>query len=324
MTEKLLLTGATGFIGSELVKKLTDYEVTCLIPSAEVGQKQFPENVAIEFADLTNLHSVKEIISRIKPNIVVHLAAATPVRFSYEYPEIYQDLDYLATINLAIASSKLTDFKKFVFASTMETYGWQVTHTPFIESTPLNPASPYAVAKVAADNYIRMMGLSLNFPHVVMRCCNTFGRKNEKDYFMEHVITSYLSNKVPQVGEPDSIRDYMYVDDHMNAYVKAIEYDINVSEIRENLEADINYYSFNFGNSFEFTNGEHVQKIAKILSCEPKFEKAYPKNYPYRPINEPYLVLNASKAKGKLGWKPQVTLEEGYKKTIAYWKEKLV
>lgn len=323
MTEKLLLTGSTGFIGSELVKKLEKYEVTCLIPSSEIGQKQFPSNAKIEFVDLTNKQAVKEVVSRIKPNIIVHLAAATPVRFSYEYPEIYQDLDYLATINLAISASGLPDFNKFVFASTMETYGWQPKKALFVENTPLNPASPYAVAKVAADKYLRMMGLSLNFPHVVLRCCNTFGRRTEKDYFMEHVITSYLSKKLPQVGEPESIRDYMYLDDHVNAYVKSIEYKINTKEIKENLESDMNYYSFNFGNGLELTNAQHVEKIAKIMGVEPKFEKTYPKNYPYRPINEPYLSLNATKAKEKLGWKPQVKLEDAYKKTITYWKEKL-
>ncbi len=323
MSKKLLLTGVTGFIGSELVKKLGNYEVTCIIPSSEIGQKVFPSDVSIEFVDLTNNYAVQEVVSRVNPNVVVHLAAATPVRFSYEYPEVYQNLDYMATLNLAISASKLKDFEKFVFASTMETYGWQSNQTPFIENTPLNPASPYAVAKTAADKYLRMMGLSLNFPHVVVRCCNTFGRKNEKDYFMEHVITSMLSKKLPQVGEPNSIRDYMYVDDHVNAYLKALEYKINVEEVAENVKSDINYYSFNFGNGCTMTNVQHLEQIAKIIGCEPKFEATYPKTYPYRPINEPFLSLNASKSKKVLNWSPAVSLQDGYKQTIDYWKAKL-
>jgi dTDP-glucose 4,6-dehydratase len=323
MTKKLLLTGATGFIGSHLAAKLSNYDVTCAIPSSDIGQKNLPTDVEVAFCDITDGAAVKSLIAKMKPEIIVHLAAVSPVRYSFEQPEIYQEVNYLSTINMALAASKVPGFEKFVFASTMESYGWQTVHKPFNENTPQNPASPYSVAKVAAEKYIRMMGLYMGFPHVIMRCCNTFGRKTEKNYFMEHVITSYLAGRLPRIGEPDSIRDYMYVDDHVNAYLKVIEYKMPQSDVSGNMKKDMNYYSFNFGNGLALTNAEHASKIANLMRLALKYEAGYPKDYPYRPVNEPYLSLDAAKAKKVLGWKPTVPIEEGYRKTINYWKKAL-
>jgi nucleoside-diphosphate-sugar epimerase len=119
------------------------------------------------------------------------------------------------------------------------------------------------------------------------------------------------------------VRDYMYVDDHVNAYLKAIEYKMPQGDVRGNMKKDMNYYSFNFGNGLVLTNAEHARKIANLMGLAPKFEAGYPKDYPYRPVNEPYMSLDASKAKKVLGWKMQVPIEEAYRKTIDYWKKNL-
>jgi dTDP-glucose 4,6-dehydratase len=308
--KKIFITGATGFIGSHLVEKLKDYDITCLVPSSEIGFQKIHKNIQAKFCDLTNYSEVQKIISDVSPNIIVHLGAVTPVRFSFQYPEIYQYVNYLATVNLVHSVLKLNSFDKFIFASTMEVYGWQKIKKPFTEETPLNPASPYAVSKVAAETYVRMAGKAFNLPFIVLRSCNTYGRKNSTDFIVEYIITRMLNNETVYIGTPNSIRDLMYVDDHVNAYVKCIQSDIT-SEV------------INFGLGSETTMGELGSIIKDMINFNGKIIHNFPPDYPFRPVVEPYLSLDASKAKKILGWEPKYTLKAGLKKTIEFWEKKL-
>lgn len=192
----------------------------------------------------------------------------------------------------------------------MEVYGWQKTKKPFIEETPLNPASPYAVSKVAAENYVRMAGKAFNLPFVVLRSCNTYGRKNNTDFIVEYIITRMLKNKTVFIGTPNAVRDLMFVDDHVNAYIKCIESNVT-SEV------------FNFGLGSETTMGELGLMIKNMINFDGKIIHNFPPDYPFRPIVEPYLSLDSSKARKILGWKPKFTLNEGLKTTIEFWKNKL-
>jgi len=181
----LLITGATGFIGSHLTPELVErYQVVAIAPPSDIGMRPFPKNVSVEYADLDNFERIKEILLKIEPQIIVHLAAVTPVRHSFENPYIYQKINYLATINLVELATKIKNLEKFIFASTMETYGWQPVRKPFTENLPLHPDSPYAVSKVAAEKYIQMVTRAFGFPAIILKPCNTFGRKNEKGYIM--------------------------------------------------------------------------------------------------------------------------------------------
>jgi UDP-glucose 4-epimerase len=321
---KIFLTGVTGFIGSHLIKKLENYDVTCLVPSSDLGMQKIPGNVEIKFGDLTNFTKIQNIVEETSPNIIVHLAAVTPVRYSFEQPEIYQYVNYLGTINLVHAALKLPSFEKFIFASTMETYGWQRQRKPFTEDLPLNPASPYAVSKVAAEKYIKMAGKAFNLPYIIMKPCNTYGRKNTTGYIVEYLITKMLKNETPHIGTPEAVRDLMYVDDHTNAYIKAIEYDLGHDKERlENLDSDPNYYIFNFGCGLELTIGQVAEKIKNMIGYEGEIAHGFPLDYPKRPVVEPYLSLNSTKAKKIFDWEPKVTLEKGLKLTIDWWKEQL-
>ena len=321
----LLITGATGFIGSHLTPELVEkYQVAAIAPPSDIGMRPLPKNVSVEYADLDNFERIKEILLKIEPQIIVHLAAVTPVRHSFENPYIYQKINYLATINLVELATKIKNLEKFIFASTMETYGWQPVRKPFTENLPLHPDSPYAVSKVAAEKYIQMVTRAFGFPAIILKPCNTFGRKNEKGYIMEYIITEMLKGKSPQIGTPEAVRDLMYVDDHINAYIKALEFVLpEPKEIKQVLEKNPIAFTFNIGNGYEFTMRKVAQKIGRMIGFKGGIETGFPKDYPWRPSVTPYLSLNANYAHTLLKWKPEVSLEAGIQKTIEYWKENL-
>jgi nucleoside-diphosphate-sugar epimerase len=321
----LLITGSTGFIGSHLTPELVEkYQVVSILPSSDIGMRPLPKNVFIEHADLENFERIKEILLKVEPQIIIHLAAITPVRYSFGSPDIYQKINYLATINLVETATKIKNFEKFIFASTMETYGWQPVRKPFTENLSLHPDSPYAVSKVAAEKYIQMMTRAFGFPAIILKPCNTFGRKNETGYIVEYLIGEMLKGKSPQLGTPEAVRDLMYVNDHVNAYLKALQFLLPESkEIKEVSEKNPVAFTFNIGNGYEFTMREIAQKIGEMIGFKGEIKIGFPKDYPWRPSVAPYLSLDASRAREVLKWRPEVSLEEGLKKTIEFWKENL-
>lgn len=321
----IFISGATGFIGSHLVEKLVDqFDVVALIPSSDIGIRKLPKGVWVEYGDLEDFIKIKEILAKVEPTIIIHLAAITPVRFSFENPEIYQKVNYLATVNLVNEAVKIPNLEKFIFASTMEIYGWQTVRKPFKENLTPYPDSPYAVSKLAAERYIQMVSCALGFPAIILRPCNTFGRKNERGYLVEYLITEMLKGKSPYLGSPEAVRDLMYVTDHINGYLCALNFTLpQREEIKKIVREEPTAFTFNIGNGYEFTVKEIALKIKKLIGFGGEIKEGFPKDYPLRPAVAPYLSLDASKAKNLLGWQPKVSLEEGLKMTIEYWKENL-
>ncbi|MEK6952891.1 MAG: NAD-dependent epimerase/dehydratase family protein, partial [Nanoarchaeota archaeon] len=216
--ERVLITGVTGFIGNEVARKICDeYEVYGLVRTTSNKNalnpiKDILGKIEIRYGNLTDFSAIRKIVKDISPHYIIHLGAATAVRHSFENPLEFQETTHLATVNLVHAALDLAEFKKFIFASTMETYGDQDQKTPFKEDLKLNPLSPYAVAKVASDYYIRMAGKAFDLPYFILRCCNTYGRKDNAGFVVEYMITQMLKNEPVYIGSPDAVRDLMFVD----------------------------------------------------------------------------------------------------------------
>ncbi len=314
--ERVLLTGATGFIGNELARKLcNEYEVYCLVrtssnKSALDPIKDILTKVEIRYGNLTDYATIKKIIKDISPHYIIHTGAATAVRHSFENPIEFQETNHTATVNLVHSALELPEFRKFIFASTMETYGDQEQRVPFKEDLTQKPLSPYAVAKVASDLYIRMAGKAFGLPYIIMRCCNTFGRKDNAGFIVEYLITQMLKNEQVYVGSPNAVRDLMYVADHVDAYFTA-------------LKSDIKNDVFNFSSNKKMTMKELAETIKQLTGYKKEIIYSFPPDYPSRPIVDPYLSLDPSKAKEILGWEAKISIEDGLDKTILYWKNKL-
>lgn len=322
MAKRILVTGVTGFIGSHLVKELVKrkYDVHGIVKPATnrnpVLINDFLEGAKLMSCDITDYYAVRNTLRKADPEVVVHLAALSPVRESFEKPFSFVNTNIIGTFNMAYALMELKDFKRrrLIYASTAEVYGIQ-NKPPVKEDAALNPSSPYANTKVVTDMQIRMMSYVYGLDATVMRCTNSYGRKIDTGFFVEYVITAMLKGEKVYIGAPDSLRDYMYISDHVNAYIKAIESKKAKGE------------AFNIATGYTISNKEAAYKIADMLGYDKKkiVLGRYPPDYPLRPLesDQPFIDLDSSKARKILGWKPEVSLDVGLKMTIDFWKRKI-
>jgi nucleoside-diphosphate-sugar epimerase len=244
------------------------------------------------------------------PDFVIHLGALTPVRLSYENPFPFLRVNFQGTCNIVHAIVEAAPRARLIYASTAEVYGWQ-GNNPIQETAMLRPASPYGVSKSAADEYVQMAGKVFALKYTILRCNNTYGRKGERGFLVEYVIASILKGGPVYIGAPNHVRDYMFVDDHVAAYLLCLE---------DEAEGEV----FNVSPGNPTTNLELAKEIAHCLSYSGQIiEGSYPPGYPYRPArwDTQYIVLDSSRIRNKLGWTPSVTLREGLKITIDAWLE---
>jgi len=319
---KILITGITGFIGGELAHRLVEqghevYGIVQHVISRDFSSIQdILDKIDLITCDIREYHAMRNAIKKVEPDVIFHLAALSPVRLSFENPFSFQDVNYIGTVNIAESLLDLYGPEKvrLIVASTAEVYGIQENERPFTEDLILEPSSPYAVSKAALDMYMRMLFRVHDFNGVISRSSNTFGRKYDNSFFTEYIITEMLAGKEIYIGAPDSVRDYMYVDDHVNAYLLAMQTPGAKGE------------AFNFAGGKGYTNKEWVLKIAELFNypSEKIHFGQYPPGYPYRPISsdQPYLVLDPSKSQRMLGWQQTVSVEEGLRRTIEHWKDK--
>jgi len=315
---RVLITGVTGFVGSHLAEKLISegYEVHGLVRRVANRDlqpiKKIVKDIVLLSGDITNYVSIRSALKAAKPDFVTHLAALTPVRDSFERPYEYEEVNYLGTMNVAHAMLELPDpqTRRLIAASTAEVYGLQETK-PLTEELVLKPTSPYAVSKAAADLYLQMMFQTYGLNVVTLRPTNTYGRKFDKSFMVEYLVTQMLKKEKVYVGAPDSVRDYMYIEDHINAYLMAME--------KEEAKGQV----FNVGTGVGTSNKELSEKVAEKIGYKKSkiVFGSYPPGYPYRPLisDQPYIVLDATKIKTKLGWKPTVSLNEGLGRVISYF-----
>jgi nucleoside-diphosphate-sugar epimerase len=300
---KILITGHSGFIGSHLVSRLTPKnEIYCLK------------------SNLMNFNEVTNEVIGFNPDIIIHLAARTEVEKSFYEQITFSQINYVGSVNLIEAAQKATNLKNFLFASTMEVYGWQPisdevknfgspkTYVAFDENTKPNPNAPYAVAKYGCEKYLEYMNRSFGFPFTVIRQTNTYGRKDNDFFVTEQIITQMLKNPNEiNLGYAEPYRNFLYIEDLLEVWESLIEnYDL-VSE----------GCIFTVGPDNPIKIKELAQLIASKLNWTGKINWD---TKPYRPGEIFWLNSNNKLITEKIGWKPKTMLDEGLDKTIKIWK----
>jgi GDP-4-dehydro-6-deoxy-D-mannose reductase len=317
---KILITGIMGFIGSHIAETMVEdgdevYGVVRRVASRKMDAvAKVLKDIVLISGDVTDYVSIRNALRTAMPDVVVHLAALSPVRESFERPFEYQQANFLGTMNVAHALLELPDHqnRKIIAASTAEVYGLQ-NKEPLTENLPLKPSSPYAVTKAAGDMYLQMMFQTYDLHGSIMRPTNSYGRKIDTSFLVEYLVNQMLTDKEVYIGSPESVRDYMYVDDHVNAYKLVIKADKADGQV------------FNAGTGIGITNKELAVLIAKKIGYNLEKIKfgSYPPGYPFRPAisDQPSIILDATKIRKMIGWNPKVSLNDGLDKTIEYFRK---
>jgi nucleoside-diphosphate-sugar epimerase len=216
----------------------------------------------------------------------------------------------MGTANLAEAARiSIPNLKKFIFASSVEVYGNQKKY-PVNEDTPTAAASPYGVAKIAAEQYLLFLHRAYGFPCIIFRNTNSYGRTHDDYFVIEHTIVQMLEdrNKI-KMGDPKPVRDFIYIEDEISAYLAAIE-----------TSKDIIGEIFIPGTGKVISIGDLVELIHKMIGYKGEVEW---NTISYRPCEIWRIEVDPSKIKHVLGWKAKYSLEEGLEKTIGIWKNKI-
>jgi GDP-mannose 4,6-dehydratase len=307
---KVLITGVSGFIAGQLAPRVAEkgFEVYGLeryvTNRYSLGDRR---NIKTVFGDLRDHFALKNIIHDVQPDVVVHLAAISPVSYSYDHPNEVIETNFTGTVNLAeLCLREVPHFKQFLYASSSETYG--NGPSPKTEESPLNPNSPYAVSKAAAEKYLLYMRDAYGFPVTIMKPFNTYGRRDDTHFVIEKAIVQMLKGKEVRLGDPDPIRDFMYVEDHLSAYLTCLDEERAIGQV------------FNFCTGRETTILHLAETIGRLTKY--KGEVAWD-TIPKRPLDISVLVGDYSKAKRLLGWEPKHSLEGGLARCVDYWRDKI-
>lgn len=300
---RIFMTGWQGFIGSHLRETLKQHDITLL------------QN------DLRDHKAVQHELLDADPEVIVHLAARTEVEQSFYEQITFSEVNYVGTVNLIEGSRRLKNLKNFVFASTMEVYGWQPISDlikegkekniiAFNEQTPPNPNAPYAVAKYACEKYLEYAYRSYGIPFTAIRQTNAYGRKDNDFFVTEQIITQMIKNPDEiNLGYGEPYRNFIFIDDLLDAWVEVIN---NPDKVAGEILC--------LGPDNALKIKDYVGIIADKLNWTGKVNW---NTKPERP-GEIYLLNSTNhKITSKLGWSPKVSIDEGLDRTIAIWKEKL-
>lgn len=308
---KILVTGGAGYIGSHFVKLLVEKGLdTIVVDNLSRGHiESVHPDAKFENADLLEPRALSQVLSKYKPDAVVHFAALAYVGESVENPLLYYENNVIGSFNLIKACVEY-NVKKFVFSSTCSIYGNPET-LPIDESQKSNPINPYANTKLTVEKILGDFDIAYGLKYVALRYFNAAGADpdaliGESHYPETHLIPLVLSAAMGQRAEVDvygndydtpdgtCIRDYIHVNDLADAHLKAIEYlnNENKSEI------------INLGTG----KGNSVMEI--INSCESVTGKKI--NYQItgrRPGDPAVLVADNRKARKLLGWETGFNLD---------------
>ena len=310
MAKKILITGADGFIGSHLTEALVraGYDVKAFVLYNSFNSwgwlDQCKRDVKGKFevfaGDVRDPHGMRAAM--IGCDVVFHLAALIAIPYSYHSPDTYIDTNIKGTLNVLQAAREL-DVSKVVHTSTSEVYG-TARFVPITEEHPLQGQSPYSASKIGADQIAQSFYLSFGTPVVTLRPFNTYGPRQSARAVIPTIITQ-IANDQRQIklGAVHPTRDFNYVADTVNGYMKALETDAGVGQV------------INLGSNFEISIGDTARAISDVMEAEIEI---ITENERLRPDKSEVerLWADNNKAKKLLGWKPMYGGLEGLKRGL--------
>lgn len=324
---KIIITGGSGFIGSNLVRLaiveghqvLNIDKLTYAGNPGSLADLESHPNYRFLRADICDPAAMSAAFDDFRPDAVMHLAAESHVDRSIDGPGAFIQTNILGTYTLLQAARDyistfnfpLSDFR-FLHVSTDEVFGSLGATGQFTETTAYDPHSPYSASKASSDHLVRAWGDTYGLPVVVTNCSNNYGPYQFPEKLIPVVILKALrSEPIPVYGKGENIRDWLYVEDHASALLRAVE-------------SGIPGETYNIGGNNELRNIDLVRLLCSILDeLRPRPDgKPYAEQITFvtdRPGHDLRYAIDASKIHRELGWQPTQDHRSGFRKTVQWY-----
>ena len=303
----ILVTGGAGFIGSQVVDRyIAEGHNVVIVDDLSTGfAKNVHPKAAFHKLDIRSKEAA-QLVQKIKPSVINHLAAQIDVRRSVADPLYDAGINILGLLNIMEAAVRAKSVKKVIFSSTGGAIYGDAEIIPTPEEFPARPVSPYGVAKLTSEHYLHYYATTYGIPSICLRYANVYGPRQNPDG--EAGVVAIFAKKMIRGqriiinGDGKQTRDYVFVADVVEANILALEKEISGI--------------FNIGTGKE----TDVNRIYSILAQRLKIQ-AKEKHGPQRKGEQLRSALNTQKAIEELGWQANVQLETGIGKTVEYFQD---
>jgi dTDP-glucose 4,6-dehydratase len=329
MSKRFIVTGGAGFIGSALVRHLvantrhTVLVIDKLTYAANLDSLAAVSNsprYQFEQVDICDADAIERAVRSFKPDVIMHLAAESHVDRSIDGPAEFIETNVCGTFALldvalryyrSLAPAGRENFR-FHHISTDEVFGSLGKEGYFHEDSPYQPNSPYSASKAASDHLVRAWHHTFGLPVVMSNCSNNYGPHQFPEKLIPLTILNCLEGKpLPVYGTGENVRDWLYVDDHVDALMLVAE-------------RGVPGRSYNVGGNNEWTNIAVVKAICALmdeLAPDPRIGKrdSLISFVTDRPGHDMRYAIDAGRISKELGWTPRETMETGLRKTVQWY-----
>jgi UDP-glucose 4-epimerase len=308
---RVLVTGATGFIGSHLSRRLVNggaqvHALTSTVSSVyPVRLVDIRDRIRLHGGNLNDFGAMASVVEQVDPQIVFHLGAYTHVGKSWERVDECIQTNIHGTVNLLQALAR-TEYNRFIYTSTSEVYG--DIEVPFSEDASVRPLSPYSVSKYAGERFCRMLERGRSWPIVVVRPFNAYGPAQSPDRIIPEIIVKGLRGERLAMTDGLQTREFNYVEDLVDGFLLAATV--------EGVEGEV----FNIGGGEEVSMRRIAETVLGLMGNPiiPEFGAL-----PDRPTEIWSMRSDVSKARSRLGLGPARSLKDGLEETIAWYTREL-
>lgn len=307
-TKTALITGAAGFIGSHLVDRLveTGYRVVGIDDLSSGTKDNLPKNFDLRELDIRD-PAVQLVVEETQPDVVFHLAAQISVLVSTREPGFDAEVNIGGALNLLEGLRLVkSDNVRLIYVTSGGTAYGEPEIIPADENTPVRPLSPYGASKLAVETYLPVYERAIGMSYSIIRLANIYGPR--QDPHGEAGVVAIFSKamlagrSLVVFGDGNDERDYVYVGDVVEAIVRAAD--------------STRPGPFNVGTGI----GTSTNRIFEIIAENCEHDEPAVHGAP-RPGDINRISLDSSKAKRELGWEPRISLEDGLKTTVDWFKQ---
>ena len=310
---QVLVTGAEGFIGSHLAEELltAGANVRALVHYNPFGRwgwlHEHAGDIDIRAGDVRDAERVAQVAEGV--DVIFHLAALVGIPYSYEAPESYVQTNIMGTHNL-LQAARRAGVSRYVQTSTSEVYG-SALRVPIDEDHPLQPQSPYSASKIGADMLALSFHHAFELPVAVVRPFNTYGPRQSARAVIPAILGQiYAGSKEIEIGATSPKRDFNYVTDTAKGFIAIAECDRALGQV------------VNIGSGREIAIGDLIELMIEVSGRDVRTVRAPER---IRPAGSEVdrLMCDNRRALEWAGWRPQVSLEDGLRKTAQWIEENL-